>query len=186
MCQNLVYRTTSIKPRSISAFTLPEVLVASSLGLIVLLGVGLLSFYSSRSFVAMANYAELDQHSQLALDKLSREIRQARQLTDYTATSLTFQDVDRNSVQFIYDPTSRRLVRVSGGQTNTYLTDCDSLQFSKYQKTPISNSFDAYQPAFVSDTKVIQVTWICSRTILGAKANSESVQSAKVALRNSN
>lgn len=186
MCQNLGYRTTSTKPGPISGFTLPEVLVASSLGLLVLLGVGLLSFYSSRSFVAMANYAELDQHGQLALDKISREIRQARQLTDYTATSLAFQDVDRIPVQFIYDSASRSLVRVSGGKTNTYLTDCDSLLFSKYQKTPISNSFDAYQPAFVSDTKVIQVTWVCSRAILGAKANSESVQSAKVALRNNN
>ncbi len=186
MCLNMACRTTSTRPCPISAFTLPEVLVASGLGLLVLLGVALLSFYCSRSFVAMANYAQLDQHSQLALDKMSKEIRQARRLTDCSGNSLTIQDVDGHPVQFIWDQPSRRLVRVSAGQTNTYLTDCEKLQFWRYQRTPISNSFDAYLPAYLSDSKVIQMNWVCSRSILGAKANSQSIQSAKVVLRNNN
>jgi len=115
---------------------------------------------------------------------MSREIRQARQLTDYSATRLTFRDVDNNPLNFIYDPESRTLARVSGGQTNILLRGCDFLQFSKYQHTAISNTFDAYDPAYVTNSKLIQVTWACSRTILGAKVNTESVQSAKIALRN--
>src|SRR5690348_7423606 len=55
--------------RCAAAFTLIEVLIASSLALVALAAVGSFSWFSSRSFVAMANYAELDQNSQLALDK---------------------------------------------------------------------------------------------------------------------
>jgi hypothetical protein len=31
--------------------------------------------------------------------------------------------------------------------------------------------------------KLVQVTWVCSRSILGKKVNTESVQSAKVVIR---
>jgi hypothetical protein len=168
-----------------AAFTLIEIMVASATGLLALAIVGSLTWFSSRSFAAVANYVDLDQASQLALDKMSREIRQAQQLTAFTATSLTFADVDRNPLSFIYDPETRTLVRVSGGQTNTLLQGCDFLQFSKYQHTSISNTFDAYDPAYLTNTKLVQVTWTCSRKILGAKVNTESVQSAKIALRNS-
>jgi predicted transcriptional regulator len=159
-------------------------MVASALGLLTLLVVVLLSFYSSRSFAAMANYVDLDRQSQLVLDKMSREIRQARQLTGFSPTSLTLLDADRGSLSFVYDAQTKTLARVKDGQTNVYLTHCDSLQFSKYQRTTISNTFDAYLPAFVTNTRLVQVTWVCSRKILGIKANTENVQSAKITLRN--
>ena len=149
-----------------------------------LAAVGSFSWFSSRSFVAMANYAELDQNSQLALDKMSREIRQAHRLTDYQPNSLTFLDADNKPLTFSYDADSRTLVRVRDGVTNVLLSGCDQLQFSKYQHTAISNTFDAYDPAYVTNTKLIQVSWVCSRKILGARVNTESVQSAKIALRN--
>ena len=165
-------------------FTLIEVMVASSLGVIVMTVVGMLSWYSSRSFAATANYVSLDQSGQLALDKMSREIRQARSLTTFSPTSLTLLDVDNHPLQFTYDPDRKVLLRISGEQTNVLLTGCDSLQFSKFQRNAISNTFDAYEPAFVTNTKLIQVTWSCSRSILGAKVNSESLQSSKITLRN--
>src|SRR5438309_9172257 len=184
MYHNMDSNITSIKSRRNSAFTLIEVMVASALGLLAMSAVGMLSWFSSRSFAALTNYVALDQTSQLALDKMSREVRQARRLDDYSPTSLTLLDFDNNPLQFVYDADARTLVRVSGGQTNTLLTGCDFLQFSKYQHTAISNTFDAYEPAYVTNTRLIQVTWMCSRKVLGAKVNTESVQSAKIALRN--
>ncbi|HSU55784.1 MAG TPA: hypothetical protein VLT36_17140, partial [Candidatus Dormibacteraeota bacterium] len=130
------------------------------------------------------NYMELDLYSQQTLDKMSKEIRQAQQLISFSSNSISFSDINTNTVQLTYDPTAGTLNRIIGGATNVYLTGCDSLQFSIYQHTPMSNSFDCYDPAYVTNAKLLQVSWVCSRKILGAKVNTESVQSAKIALRN--
>ena len=177
---------TYISARGPAAFTLVELMVASALGLLVATAIAMLAYFSSRSFVAMANYTDMNQSSRLALDKMSKEIRQARQLTSYATNSLTFQDVNGNSLQFTYNSPGhpRELVRVSGGQTTSYLTNCDSLQFWIYQQTMKSNTFDCYDPAYVTSARVIQVTWICSRKILGIKATTETVQSAQIVMRN--
>src|SRR5882724_3144372 len=168
----------------VAAFTLVEVMMASGIGLMALLVIMLLSLYSSRSFAAIANYADMDERSQLALDKMSREIRQAHRLVKYSPTSITIEDKSSNPVQFIYDPEARSLVRVAAGVTTTNLTECDSLKFSNYQGTIRSNTFDAYNEMYVTNSRLIQVTWTCSRSILGAKMNTESVQSAKIVIRN--
>src|SRR5690349_19841085 len=104
------------RPKPSAAFTLVEVMVASALGLLTVSAVVMLSMYSSRSFAAIANYVNLDRQSQLALDKMSKEIRQAVKVTDCSPTSLSILDVDTNSVQFSYDPVARTLVRTSGDQ----------------------------------------------------------------------
>ena len=176
----------ALGPRRQAAFTLVEMMVASSLGLMLATVIAMIAFFSSRSFVAMADYTEMNQRSQFALDKMSKEIRQARQLTAYSTNreSLTFANADGNPLSFTYSPTARRLVRVSGGQTNSLLTDCDALQFRIYQHTMISNTYDCYDVASVTNARVIQVNWKNSRQILGKTATTESVQSAKIAIRN--
>ena len=93
-------------------------------------------------------------------------------------------DRDNNPVTYSFDAQARTLMRDSGGITNRYLTGCDSLSFTNYLGVVISNTFDAYLPAHVADTRMIQVTWTCSGTILGARMNTESVQSAKIVIRN--
>src|SRR5260370_2934738 len=87
-----------------AAFTLMEVLMASGVGLIALLVIMLLSLYSSRSFAAIANYVDMDERSQRALDRMSKEVRQAHKLVSYSPTSITIEDKNGNPDQFIYDP----------------------------------------------------------------------------------
>ena len=160
-------------------------MVASAVGLVLLAAVATFSYFGSRSFVAMAGYTEMNQQSQFALDKMVKEIRQVRQLTSFNPTNnLTFLDANGNVHKFTYYPNDRELRRESGGQTNTLLTDCDALQFWAYQHTMISNTFDCYDPAYVTNARVIQVTWNCSRKILGKKTTTDNVQSTKIAIRN--
>jgi hypothetical protein len=189
-------RITSIDPlrakgdRAVSCqtaqagFTLVEIMMASGLGAMALVVILLLSLYSSRSFAAIANYVDMDERSQLTLDKMSREIRQAHRLVAFTPTSITIEDSKGAPVSFSYDADSRTLLRTAGGISTTNLTECDTLQFSNYQGTIRSNTFDAYNEKFVTNSRLIQVTWTCSRSILGAKMNTESVQSAKIVIRN--
>jgi prepilin-type N-terminal cleavage/methylation domain-containing protein len=175
---------TPISARGQRAFTLVEILVASSIGLVLGAGLLMFSMFTDRSFAAMTNYTDMALLSELALDNMSKDIRQARQLTSFATNSLTFTDVNGNSLQYTFDPSARTLTRVSGTQTTTYLTQCDGLRFWIYQHTPISNTFGCYDPAYVTNARVIQMTWRCSRLILGAKATTESVESATIAMRN--
>jgi len=177
-------RGVSHKRSREEAFTFVEVMMASGIGLMALLVIMLLSLYSSRSFAAIANYVDMDERSQLALDRMSREIRQAHRLVDYTTSSITIEDKNSQPVTFKYDAEARVLVRSSSGVTTTNLTECDSLKFSNYQGTIKSNTFDAYNERYITNSRLIQVTWTCSRSILGAKMNTESVPSAKIVIRN--
>ena len=172
------------KKTGCGAFTLVEVLMAVGISVLVVAAVLALSFFSSRSFVAMTNYTDLGLAGQLAMDKFSRELRQANSVTDWRSNSITFLDSNTNSVTFTFNPESKTLSRISLGQTNVYLGECDLLQFSIYQHTPISNTFDCYLPAFVTNAKVVQVTWNCSRQTPGVPTRSDNPQSLKVAIRN--
>jgi prepilin-type N-terminal cleavage/methylation domain-containing protein len=165
-------------------FTLVEVMVATAIGLMAATAVITMLIFAFKSFVALTNYADIELESQLALDKMSKEIRQARQVTSYTTNSVTFLDSSGSNVVYSYDTNSATLWRYGGGLTNAYLTNCDSLQFWIYQHTVISNSFDAYSPAFVTNARLLQVTWHCARNIEGVLTNSDSVQSASIAIRN--
>jgi prepilin-type N-terminal cleavage/methylation domain-containing protein len=166
------------------AFTLVEVMVATALAGIALTAMALLSYFTSRSFVAATNYTDMALLSRMALDNMSRAIRQSRQVSAYSTNSITLVDASGNTVQYTLNPATRTLINVSGGVTNTYLTGCNSLRFWIYQRTPMSNSLTCYTPADVTNAKLVQVTWSCSRQIFGANVNNEVVESASICLRN--
>ena len=178
-CKNL-----SIDARRARGFTLVAVMVASAVGVILIAIITSLVFFSARSYVAMSNYTDMGQRSQLALDKMSKEIRQARQLIAYTTNSITLKNFDGTGLAFTYDSQLRTLTRIADGKSTVYLGECDSLYFNVFQHTMKSNTFDCYDPAYLTDARVVQVMWHCSRPILGKKATTENVQSAKIVLRN--
>ena len=160
-----------------------EVVVATAISLLALAGAFSFLFFSGRSFSSFTNYADLDLKTQLALDKMSREIRQVHHLTGFASTNLTFEDYDGATLQYRYDPTAQSLTRLKSGITQTLLTNCDSLQFSIFQRSPATNSFQPLSTASVTNAKVIELTWNCYRTLMKSKANTECMQSAKIVIR---
>jgi len=173
------------KSRLCSGISLLETLIATSVGMIVFAAVGSLTVFTARSFVAIGNYADLDNASRNALDTMSREIRQSRSLTGFTTNKLTLLDNDNTSLVFEYKPSTQELTRKKGTATTVLLEQCDLLNFNIYQRNP-SNGFTFYpvQNGNVSVAKLIDVSWRCSRKILGQKVNTESVQTAKIVIRN--
>jgi prepilin-type N-terminal cleavage/methylation domain-containing protein len=167
------------------AFTLVEMMVAIGIAALVSLAVVILGFYTSNSFVVLANYVSLSEQNHLALDKMSKDIRQARAVTAYASNSVSILDVNSNAVAYTFDAAARTLARISGGITNRYLTNCDSLNFWIYQHTVISNSFNCYLPANVTNARLIEVSWSCSIYIPSMNDTIvDSGQSAQIALRN--
>ena len=146
------------------AFTVLEVLIATALATIVGVIIATFSVFSARSFVTMADYADMNQDSQLAIDKMSKDIRQTKSLTASSSNSLTFLDVNSNSLQFVYSSDKKSLSRISGGNTTVLLSNCNSLQFWTFQPIMVSNSFDCYTTAALTNARVVQLTWSCSIT----------------------
>jgi hypothetical protein len=72
---------------------------------------------------------------------------------------------------------------VKGGVTEVLLTECDNLSFAIFQRNPINGTYNQYPTASPATTKLINVTWTCSRKILGNTMNTENVQTAKVVIR---
>jgi hypothetical protein len=170
--------------RSRQAWTLVELMVAMSLGSVVLIAVMSLILYSARSYAALVNYVDLDNFSRSALDEMTREIRQADGLASVpSSNSMTFAFSDpARTVTYTYDPNSRRLLRIGDGDRRVLLEECDFLEFSYFRRNPVSNTYVLY-PGDQSNCKAVQMRWVCSRTIMQQAVNTESVQSARVVIR---
>jgi hypothetical protein len=165
--------------------SLIETLVAVSAGMLIMGAIGTFSLFTARSFVSSGNYADLDRNSFAALDTLTRDIRQSRELLAFSTNKLTLRDNDNATLIYEYDPATQRLLRKKNGVTQVLLTECDYLNFAVYQRTPASGwTWYPVATNAISTTKLIDVSWKCSRKILGAKINTESVQTAKVVIRN--
>jgi len=68
--------------------------------------------------------------------------------------------------------------------TRTLLTECDFLQFNISQRTPSNGVFGFYPASRADLCKLVDVSWRCSRTMLGKKLHTESVQTARIVIRN--
>jgi len=164
--------------------TLVELMVATAIGSIVMTAVAALTFYTARSFAALSNYVDLDQKSRNALDRMSQKIRQAYGVTSFNTNAVSLLYLNGTTLAYTYSPTDRTLTEEVGSEKTTLLQECDALVFEAFARNPIGGTFNQFPATNDTTTiKLLQVSWTCSRTILGAKVNTESVQSAKIVIR---
>jgi hypothetical protein len=179
----MVFKTTSTKKRR-WGMTLVELMVASAAGSVLLLAIASLTFYTGRSFAALANYIDLDNYSRTALDKMSQLIRQTNKLNSFTSTSLVFEDFDGGTLTFQYDPQAKTLTKVKSGQPDdVLLRECNYLQFLVFQRNSVTGTYNQYSTASAATCKLVQLKWVCQRDVFGSRFNTESVQSAKIVIR---
>jgi prepilin-type N-terminal cleavage/methylation domain-containing protein len=178
-------RLSSSRIKSCEAFSLVEMLFAVMISGVALAAAGVITIFMTRSYVAMGNYADLDVASRNALDLLSRDVRQARALTAFNSKSITLRANDNSLLTYTYNPSTSKLTRQSATATTVILEQCDFLAFHVYQRNPSNNwSWYPMQSNLLSTAKLLDVSWKCSRQILGEKVNTESVQTAKIVIRN--
>ena len=177
----MVCKTTSTRNRA--GFTLVEFLVTLAVSSLLFLAVAVLGLYAGRSYVGLLNYTDLDSSSRNALDRMTRDVRQVNQLTASTTNSLTFEDWDGAQLRYVYSPSARTLSRIKGATTEVLLTECNSVTFSIFQRNPIGGTYNQFPTGTPATTKLINVTWRCSRKILGTTMNTENVQTAKIVIR---
>src|SRR5688500_11288280 len=138
-----------------------ETLIALAISLVVLTQVCALWYYSSRSFAAQAAYTALDQDSQRALDRLSKDVRQAMDITAFAPQRVALLNSSNRPLEFRL--VGRALERVEGATRTVLLNNVDSLAFSMYQRTPQTGVWDQYPTTNLANCKLLEVRWKCSR-----------------------
>ena len=179
-------KITSIKRRGQGrkgGFVLTEIVVALGITILLFAAVCAFSAFSAKSFAAMFNYVDLDDINRIAMDQITRDLRQANRVTAFTSTSLTLEDSSLAALSYTYSAKARTLTRLKNGISRVILKDCDRLAFTVGQRNPVGGSYDVYPAATASTAKVVNVSWACSRTICGVKENTENVQTARIIIR---
>lgn len=172
------------------AFALAEALIAAGLTALLVVVVCSFTVFSSRNFAALFNYVSLDDANRLAMDQITRDVRQALSLKSCTTNSttqkidsITLVDGDGADLLYSYNRTAGTLTRTKSAKSRVVLKGCESLAFTLGQRNAISNSYGVFPPSSPATCKVIHVTWVCSRRILGQKENTDSVQTARIVIR---
>lgn len=159
-----------------------ELLITLAIGGALLATVAMLSTNFMKSVAFLTDSVELDAKSRIAFDRLSREIRQCDGVAACTANELVLR-LGSNRVSFVYNPDTRHLMRNTSTNTELYLGSCDYIRFDLFQRNLKSESYDHYPAATPESCKVVQISWICSRELLGFRASTATMQSAKVVIR---
>jgi Tfp pilus assembly protein PilW len=162
---------------------LAEAIIAIGITALVMLSMIAITVFSSRSFVALTNYVELDDHNRVAMDTLTRDLRECNRVTACTTNSLEIEDSDGFAITYVHSSGDRTLTRTKNSSPKVLLTGCDNCQFVLRQRNTITNTYDVFPSATVANAKVVDVAWNCSREILGQKANTENVQTARIVIR---
>jgi type II secretory pathway pseudopilin PulG len=183
--------------RRAAAWTLIEMTVTVAVSSIIMAAVMQTSLFTSRSFVAMGNYNDLDRASRNCLDNMTRDIRQAKVFSDrcYATNYMVFTNLDNSYFGYLWDPRTKTVCRLTGSydqannrfvnaRTNIMLEGCDFFSFRIGLRNPTNGFLFPYSAETSPlDTKLVDVSWRCSRRVLN-QYNTESVQTAKIVLRN--
>lgn len=192
------FSRSSRRPRG---FTLVEVLIAASLGSMILAGVLSASLMMMRSGVRASNYSTMESESRRAFEQFGIDARMANLVTsNFTGnviTSITLmvpsQDLQTQSpITYGYDSssaTNKQLYVVPGsnpaataGRLNL-VNNVTSLTFNRYNTAgtaiPASTTSDA-------GVRHIQVSISISRAASGVAAATQVIRSTAFTIRNTN
>jgi hypothetical protein len=175
--------------RRVSGFKLIEVMIAVAIAGMVMALVMTLYLFGMRSFGAIGNYAEMDAKSRQALDLMLREVRQSSTVVGFQTNgptpwlSVAYTNAPGITNTFVWDSTTNGFTWTKTGRApRTLLSGCTKWSFACYQRAPNSDGTFVTTPTG-KRTKLINLSWTCSRTNVG-QITTESMVTAEVVLRN--
>jgi hypothetical protein len=179
-------------PKTRRAWTLLEMMVA--VGIFSLSGLGLAGLYlfGVKSMGSMYNYCLLDQYNRQAMDQLTREIRQAKNVVAVATNSITILSANDDGsngpyVTYSFVPNARKMLRTStDGSSKILLNECSLLSFKLFTRCPSNGVFGSFPVAadnWSNTVKVLQLSWKTSITTPTCLGNSENIQTARIVIR---
>ncbi len=169
--------------RACRGMTLLELMITLGSGSVVMGSMMVTGGSVTNSIVAIANYNDLNRSSRNTLDTMTRDLRNTASVTFLSTNLITVSNTISGDITSYSWGNNETLTRIVNGSSTVMLKGCDQLFFAGYQRNP-TNNLQFAQTTVTSKIKLISVSWHCSRKILGAKLNTESVQTAQICIRN--
>ena len=177
--------STNLAPasrRRAGGFLLPETLISFGIMGILVAAIASFTLFSGRSFAALFNYVDLNDDNRVAIDLLTSDVRQADKVFAYTTNALILEE-DSNYTIYYYSPYRQMFFRIRNGVPKVLLKNCEWLNVQFGQRNTVGGSYEVFPAATPETAKVINISWVCNRTIFGDRANSEAVQTARIVIR---
>ena len=174
-----------VNNRAKAGYSLVEMMVAASIGLLFLAVMAMLYGFSIRSFSAMANYTDFGRRSRYASDILSKDIRCALYVVSATNNQIVLSAPDGVNIAYTYSPIRRTVMRAKGSDSQILLKNVAWVAFALYQKPATNAPYNTFPTTSVAtDAKMVGFQWSCSQPVIGLQSNSEDIQTAIVSMRN--
>jgi prepilin-type N-terminal cleavage/methylation domain-containing protein len=179
--------TSTIRSKDRRGFTLVEVMIAASLGTMVLAGVMSTFLMLGRSGANVANYSVMESQARRALEEFSQDVRMANAITWNSTSSITLTIPNNYAptagvVTYAYDSGSQKFYRTprdstsASGQTDL-IRNVVSFSYARFDR--INNP-----AAQDMTTKRIQISMTARTTSNTAVGASNIILSASYILRN--
>jgi Tfp pilus assembly protein PilW len=168
-----------------AGMTLIETLVGIGIGSLVILVLASVSLYSARSFSSLTEFSELNRTNRMALDQVSRDVRQSKGLKSFTnsanASVLVFKDAV-GTFSLIYS--NKTLKQTTSYNTNekVLLTGCTSFTNHLFQGSPILGTTNFVKTTDPAEVKMVQLVWSCQRKVDYKQTNSD-LQTMRIVIR---
>ncbi len=163
--------------------TLVEVLIAVGIASMLLAVVAVVTLYTARSSAAVVDYVNLTGQNRLVVDRMSKWLRQASEVTSFSSSELVVM-VQGKPHRYYYDDEARSFIETSAGRSRVLLEGVDALKFEIYQRNAVPGSFEQVSAGTSAQlTKLVQVSWRTSRTTAINPTQTDGVASIRIALR---
>lgn len=188
--------TPSRRNRSFArGFTLVEVLIATSLSAIVMVGVLTSTLMIARNGYLLNNYIDMEKQARTALETIAVDARVTKSVSWQRAsdtsplTGIILTDPDGVAITYAYSSTAGTLTRTEGTKSRVLITGIQSLTFSAYKYadatgieliTPSATTLTALNGV----TKMLQISLSSVRTRTTVANATNNVVSARYVLRN--
>jgi hypothetical protein len=162
--------------------SLVELIVATSLGAMIMTGVLTVYLLIGRSGVNTGHYVDMENQARVSLERFAQDARQASSIA-WTSTNEINLLVDSATVTYGYDSSTKDFYRTAAGTRDVLLKGISSFTFIGYKldgtEVDLTNLAQAG-----ANTKQIQLSLKSERKSVTAAGVTNTVLSARYILRN--
>ena len=168
---------------SIRAFAIPEALIASAVGAIVILTTVTMITHLAQASKAVHAYSQFEQQGRKALDLFTRDVRQANSVSSFASNALVLASPE-GLISYTFVPEAGVITRQDTDTFSVPVRNCLACEFKIFQRNPPLATYGEFIATIdLAQAKLIEVTWQCGTTNANGTINSSTTQSAKVVIR---